>query len=242
MPSALPGRDAHAVQSWWNPDNLLQSPSYSTISHKSDPTYSHPFPPRRQDVGNIHSWWKPECLLQNRPHSTSTQESSIGDAPASAILHGPKSPSHSHRHSNHAGFRGVERADKSRSPPPRTAQPAVKSVGSSRTQRNAFKHIVGSQDSPPARRTRGDSVVLKDEAFIRRNMHVPTQEDYPSVNALVFKQPQNTINNLVQQNTLEQASIGSGRRGFKSTLGSPLLGIEAVEGQGTSKVLRLDSS
>ena len=246
MPSAMPGKDIQAIQSWWNPDSLLQSPPLSTISHKSNLRYSHHLSPQRQDTHTIHhtihSWWKPGNLLQNRPHSTSTQESSIGAASASAILHGPKSPSKSHRQSNHTGYGGPKGAENLRYPPPRTAQTAMEGARSPSARNHGRKRIAGAQDSPRARRRWENSVALKDEAYIRRSMHVPTQEDYPSLKTKVFKDLKNVMNSRVRDGTLKKTFRDLGRGVFRYTLSCTSQGIEAVDGEGTSKVLRSDPS
>lgn len=179
MPSAMPGRDVHAIHS-------------------------------------IHWWWKPENLLQNRPHSTSTQESSIGDASASAILHGPKPPSQSHRQSNFI--------------------PMAQDSNQARRRR---KDPVALKLKAYGRR---DSVALKDEAYIRSTMHVPTQEDYPSIKASIFKIPNDAISAHVKNGILAKELKVSKSGVFQSIISCNSLGIEAVEGEGTRKVLRSDSS
>lgn len=192
MPSAMPGRDVHAIHS-------------------------------------IHWWWKPENLLQNRPHSTSTQESSIGDASASAILHGPKPPSQSHRQSNF-----IPMAQDSNQARRRRKDPvALKDKAYGRRDSVALK------DKAYGRR---DSVALKDDAYIRSTMHVPTQEDYPSIKASVFKTPNDAISAHVQNGFLAKELKVSKSGVFQSIISCNSLGIEAVEGEGTRKVLRSDSS
>ena len=241
MPSAMPGRDIQVIQSWWNPDNLLQSPPPSTISHKSNLRYSHHLSPQRQDTHTIHSWWNPGNLLQNRPHSTSAQESSIGDASASAILHGPKSPSKSHRQPNYNGSGGLKGAQNLRSPSPRTARTAIEGARSPNARNNGPKRIARAQTFL-SQRHRENSVTLKDEAYIRRTMHVPTQEDYPSLKTTVFKDLKGVMNSRVQDGTLKKIFRDCARGVIRSTISCTWLGIEPVAGEGTSKVLRSDPS
>ena len=52
----------------------------------------------------------------------------------------------------------------------------------------------------PARRSRHEQpkVILKDEAYIRRTMHVPTSQDYPDAPKGIFKLPKQAINNGTQ--------------------------------------------
>ena len=217
MPSAVAGRDGHSIQSWWNPDNLLQSSPHSTISHKSNSISrcSHPLSPQHQDVHTIHSRWKPENLLQNRPRSTSTQKSSIGDAHASAILHGPKSPSQSHRQSN-----------------------VIARAQDSNQARRTRKGSVALKDKAYGRR---DSVALKDDAYIRSTMNVPTQKDYPSIKALIFKSPSEAISTHVRDGIFAKKFKLSKSGVFQCIISCHSLGIEA-EGEGTRKVFRSDSS
>ncbi|KAL8792851.1 MAG: hypothetical protein Q9195_004580 [Heterodermia aff. obscurata] len=98
-----------------------------------------------------------------------------------------------------------------------------------------FNRTTGVQDSPPARRRRKDPVALKDEAFIRGNMHVPTQEDYPKLKARIFKLPKEAINLYVRDGTLKKESRGLGRGVIQYTISCDELDIGKVEGEGTSK-------
>ena len=236
----------HAIQSWWNPDTLLQSPPYSTISHRSTSTCSRPLSPQRQDVGTILSWWKPENLLQNRPHnrpqSTYAQESSSGDSRASAILHGAKSPSRSHPQSNYNGSGRFKRAEESRSAPPRTAQ-IVGKYDPRHAHKKGLKQNIGAQYSPQAQRSRKNSVVLKDEAYIRRTMHVPTEADYPALKARIFQNPKSTIHDHIGHGILKRNFKALGSDGVRCTISCDSLGIGVVEGmgEGTKKVSRSDS-
>ena len=57
-----------------------------------------------------------------------------------------------------------------------------------------------SLDQRPARRNRHEQpkLVLKDEAYIRRTMHVPTSQDYPGAPKNIFKAPKTSINDGIQ--------------------------------------------
>ena len=50
----------------------------------------------------------------------------------------------------------------------------------------------------PARRQRGNATELKDEAYIRSSMHIPTPQEYPDAPAFIFKTPKGTIHNSAQ--------------------------------------------
>ena len=45
----------------------------------------------------------------------------------------------------------------------------------------------------PARRNRGNGPELKDEAYIRSNMRIPTPQDYPNAPQNIFKTPKASI-------------------------------------------------
>ena len=213
-----------AIQSWWKSDNLLQS---SPHSHKSGSRHSRLL--SSQHVRTIHSSGKIGNMLQNRPH---TPESSFGDARASAILHGPKSPNQLDNQPGHDRARRLRKAEGLRSPPPSTAQTARKGVRSNKGRKRRTRPHASSR----GRRRGEDSVELEDEAYIRRTMHVPTKEDYPTLKASTFEQPKGKIYRLVTDGTLEKELNRSRGGVFTSTISGKSLGIGAVKGESTSKV------
>ena len=215
-----------AIQSWWNPDILLQS------------RYSRPLSPQRQDLRTIHSSRKLENLYQNRP----TQESSSGDARASAILHGPKPTSRPHQQPNHNRPRGLEGAGKSRPTPPKTAQTGRQGVRDSHAQNKVPVRTTKPRGSPPVQQRRKDPVALKDEVYFRKTMHIPTQEDYPNLKASIFQNPLGTIESCLSNGTFAQEVKKSAPGVFQCTFTCNGLDIEPVTGEGFTKVSQLNFS
>lgn len=50
----------------------------------------------------------------------------------------------------------------------------------------------------PARRQRGNDPDLKDEAYVRSTMHIPTPQEYPDAPQDIFKNPKSSIYNIAQ--------------------------------------------
>ena len=66
---------------------------------------------------------------------------------------------------------------------------------SSRTRKRKATASLG---RPSARRQRGNTPELKDEAYIRSTMHMPTPEQYPGAPSNVFKHPKDSIHSLTR--------------------------------------------
>ena len=255
MPSALPRRDVHAVQSWWSPENLLQNRPHSSSSHETTSKHSSASGPPEKQHHTVQSRWKPENLLQNRSHSTATQESRAEDSRASAILHGQRSTSKSQQPTNHDRNQVEQRNLKSNAAPEITVQrlPFRRTSSSQHVSRTmersrqdrermqGMKRKAGASDTPPAQRRRqgpAAPVELKDEAYIRRTMHVPTQEDYPMLKTGIFAQLKQSLHNALQdvdfsKNTRPLRGIDA----FQCTISCSALELVAIEGEGTSKVI-----
>ena len=223
-----------AIQSWWKSDNLLQS---SPHSHKLGSRHSRLL--SSQHVRTIHSSGKIENMLQNRPH---TPESSFGDARASAILHGPKSPNQLDNQPGHDRSRGLRKAEGLRSPPPSTARTAMKGVPYSNGPNKGLKRKTRPHASSRGHQRGEDSVELEDEAYIRRTMHIPTRKDYPTLKASIFNESKGRIYQLVMEGTLEKELNKSPGGVFTSTISGKSFGIGAVKGESTSKVSWSDAS
>lgn len=56
----------------------------------------------------------------------------------------------------------------------------------------------------PATRQRGDAPKLKDEAYIRKTMRIPTPQEYPDAPQNFFKTPKATIYNLAHNRGLAE--------------------------------------
>ncbi len=56
----------------------------------------------------------------------------------------------------------------------------------------------------PATRQRGDAPKLKDEAYIRKTMRIPTPQEYPDAPQNFFKTPKATIYNLTHNRGLAE--------------------------------------
>ena len=256
MPSALPPRDVLAVQSWWSPENLLQNRSHSSSSRGTSNKHSSAAGPPEKHLHTVHSWWKPENLLQNRSHSTATQESRVEDSRASAMLHGQRSTKKFHQPTNHDRDRGESGNLKSNAAPPGTvqrlplkktptSQHLIRTVdGSPRRDRRRMqgtKRKAGESDIPPAQRRRqlpAAPVELKDEAYLRRTMHVPTQELYPMLKDDIFAMPKQSLHNALQDVDFSKNTRRlRGSDAFQCTMSCSALELVAIEGEGTSKVI-----
>lgn len=250
MPSALPRRDVLAVQSWWSPENLLQNRLHSSSSQRSRAEHDCASDPPNQDLHTVKSWWKPENLLQNRSYSTSTQEPRAEDSRASAMLHGQKAASQSHQPTNHDRAQVEQRNAKSNGQPPSIVQRTPSRRHGSRTMENhmrdrfrsqGVKRKAGASDTSSAQRRRAGPaapVELKDEAYIRRTMHVPTREDYPMLNDGIFAHLKQSLNNATQDMDFSKSTrtlLGGGA--FRCTISCSALELVAIEGEGSSKVM-----
>lgn len=255
MPSALPRRGVLAVQSWWSPENLLQNRPHSSSSHGTKAEHSSASGPSEKHLHTVQSWWKPENLLQNRSYSTATQESRVEDSRASAMLHGQRSTSKSHQPTNHDRNQGEQRNLESNAAAPGTVQRlplrktsslhhASRTMEGSRRDRQqmqGMKRKAGASDTPPAQRLRqgpAAPVELKDEAYFRRTMHVPTQEVYPMLKDSIFAQPKQSLHNALQDVDFSKNTRPlRGSDAFQCTISCSALDLVAIEGEGTSKVI-----
>lgn len=80
---------------------------------------------------------------------------------------------------------------------PGSKQSSKSSKKQSRSEKFSNKRkATASLSDRPARRKRGDASALKDEAYIRSNMRIPTPQDYPNAPQNIFKTPKVSIYNV----------------------------------------------
>ena len=154
------------------------------------------------------SWRGPK---QNRYRSTSQDLKSVpNDERIAAMLHGKnrnggeKEASNRHPPSHAASNPSIQH---SAATSPHTAQNSTQShQRSDRTHKNFQREqpifssrkrkAAASLSQRPARRQRGNAPELKDEAYIRNTMHMPTPQEYPDAPKDVFKNPKVSIYNV----------------------------------------------
>jgi hypothetical protein len=94
----------------------------------------------------------------------------------------------------------------------------------------------------PAQRQRGNQHALrpemKDEAYMRRTMHIPTPEDYPNVSPRLFKSLKESLNDATQGLAKLEFDVKElTNDAFRCTLHYKSAAHEAVvDGEGRSKV------
>ena len=138
---------------------------------------------------------------QNR-YSSTGQELNFahGDERMAAMLHGKEkirggkvafketplehAPSQPSRHGTHNSMQ----SKKGR------IEPHWETRGSARKKRE--KAAAASQSEPTAKRQRSNAPKLKDEAYIRSIMRMPTPQDYPSLPQDTFKTPKSSMFNV----------------------------------------------
>lgn len=117
-------------------------------------------------------------------------------------------------------------------------------------QREAFKEVsrkrrADSSKDLPIRRKRGGSgfhqprsMHLRDEAWLRKEIHVPTTSDYPDVPEKFFKQPKSSLFDAIQGlSDLKSTFTTLAREVYLCTLRYESLARNVVvEGEGRSKV------
>ena len=196
----------------------------------------------RKDVLSSTSWRNSKPLSHKRQASTIQESLHNGDDPrASAILHGKKeAKDHSQRPSNH------DRSSKS------TLSSHATNLGNNSTKapqqhvldrrkRNRDSEVLA--DTRPARRQRASALStgeLKDVAYIRRTMQVPTSKNYPNLKRQIFDNPKAYFHDALQGSaSFEPDYTSIGRDLFRCTLSSNFSQSEVTEvtiGEGRSKV------
>ena len=114
-------------------------------------------------------------------------------------------------------------------------------------QRQAFKashkrHADFSRDQPSRKRRGGPqqqrNIDLKDEAWLRKEMHVPTKSDYPDMPEIFFKEPKaGLVNATMGLVNLSSNFVNLAHEIFRCTLRYESVARNmVVEGEGRSKV------
>ena len=122
---------------------------------------------------------------------------------------------------------------------PSSSQDQSRSLGVSK--RKSASH----DDQRIARRQRGVEMAsrkkssdFRDEAWLRKKMHIPTTTDYPDLPRNLFKEPKAYLGNAVQGlATLKSTFSALAEQSFRCMLRyESVVRAEAVEGDGRSKV------
>ena len=179
------------------------------------------------------------------------------------MLHGHKPKSESHRLSNHdrspaeqrTGYPPLKSTKPSEQPLPKGVRKSDQTngqakIGSLGMESRGQKRKAGRVKEPPARRRRKNVAITKDAietmdtSYVRKTMHIPTQEDYPSLPVTVFEHPKQAIHDALQgpvaviSKVHEQISNGRIKRCLLSCVD---LDIQDVIGEGISKVMSYTS-
>ena len=94
--------------------------------------------------------------------------------------------------SNHSGVpshHGAQTSTQSKQSSKSTKKQTMREQAAASRKRKA----TASLSDRPARRKRGNGQELKDEAYIRSNMRIPTPQDYPNAPPNIFKTPKVSI-------------------------------------------------
>ena len=187
-------------------------------------------------------------LKQQRQNSSTQEMKWMHDSERiSAVLHGK--PAKLASASNHVG--GASKNQNRVSHRPQTEQqsqpPRQKQQGrQSRTEKEPLtskkRKAEASLNQRPAQRQRGNQHALRpeirDEAYMRRTMHIPTPEDYPNVTPRLFKSIKESLNDVTQGlANLEFDVKDLTNDVYRCTLRYKSAAHEAVvDGEGRSKV------
>ena len=204
---------------------------------------------RSSNLRSLRAWRQYE---QARPKSTLQEANGHNDNErAAAVLHGRVSQhSSSYQDHSHAiapaslqeNKRQVDFSDPDPSP---QSHPANRKNHSFRlipqSQGKKRKAASHPEERPPRRNRQQQSHIpnnLKDEAYVRRTMHVPTAQDYPQAPKGIFKAPKETITNGIQGLATMRSNFTSLAKDiWRCTLSYESAShTEVVEGEGRSKV------
>ncbi len=220
-----------------------------------------PYVAHNRVVLALPSWRR---LKQERQSSTAQESSSVQDGErTSAILHGKtKGQGLVGKESTSNDTSDVRKSRAASTVCQRDAKPQkVKAVNPSEPASNSSRrHRVHSSVKPalpgssgkrkadnstsqrPARRRRGGQdaahLELKDEAYIRKTMHVPVPEDYPNLPANLFRNIKGSIHDAIQGFAELQSDIKVlTDQVFQTTLRfTSAVHNEVVIGEGRTKV------
>ena len=209
------------------------------------------------DILSLPSWRssrQAQPIHQRRLQSTA-QESRLWDdnVVPPAVLHG-RNPNPTENNPSKSGER-AQASETSKSS--RTqSQPSLTSVPHRRSRRGtitttpttltrAKRQAAMSPAPPPAQRARTEAPTeLRDEAYIRKHMHVPTLKMYPELPPSLFEHPKESIHNTLQKIAiLSSAYTPLARENFGCSVTCRFVDenrVEVVHAQGSSKVIALD--
>lgn len=210
MPSAVHSRNLLTFQPWRGPkQNRYRSSGQELKSVQNDERIA--------------------AMLHGKKRNGGVEEASKGDPPAHAasnptIQHSVATSHHTAQTSTQSNQRG-NRTQKNF----QREQPSVPS---------RKRKAVASLSQRPARRQRGNAPELKDEAYIRSTMRMPTPQEYPDAPKDVFKNPKASIYNVAGQGIAECRSefIALAQGAYQCTAYyNSAMQNQAVVGEGRTK-------
>lgn len=210
----------------------------------------------RRDIMAATSWRRPKVPQQRQASTAQEAIGNDGDQSASAILHGSKGartdsrlPSNHDRsskqtpqarpstsqsqHSHQKGARHIMVNDALRT----KDQNSPRHTG--KRQREPERHG-GSRLSKTPRVEPDANGKLKDSAYVRRTMHVPTSKDYPNAKSAVFQNPKNQLSNALHGSLQPEYTRFGKSEFFRCTLSCTYFKSDPAEvtiGEGTIKVI-----
>ncbi|KAL9128506.1 MAG: hypothetical protein Q9217_002832 [Psora testacea] len=191
MAPAFQQRKVSALQSW---SNAQQSRQRSTLQEVSTHNVG-------RTAAMLHGRGKREGekMLKKTSGTTqmpspSTSRQTLAMPNASSERHSPKSSPYPPASGWNPKLHVHGQPNSSRSKSSHQHHPQTNVTGTKKRKAEA------SGDRRPARRTRHEQpkISLKDEAYIRRTMHVPTSQDYPDAPKDIFKAPKQSLMNGTQ--------------------------------------------
>ena len=171
MPSTLPSRGGFTFQPWRHSD---QSPYSST----------------GQDLKAVHNYERMAAMLhgkkRNGGEKLAPKRPPLGHASSMPSLNQSTAPSRN----------DTRKSAQSNRPTKGSSKRIDRWQGRGNINRRRKAEIFESQRS--AKRQRIDAPELKDEAYIRMTMQIPTPQEYPNLPHHVFKNPRRSIINVTQ--------------------------------------------
>lgn len=176
-----------------------------TLRTRTKPSFVHP-----RNAPTLQPWRGPK---QNRYSSTEQGLKTIqNDERIAAMLHGKrrrgedkeisKRPPPAHASSNASPHQLATPSHHNDHTSTLLKKSNDRTQKQSRWEQTAFgsrkRKATASLSQRPARRQRGNAPQLKDEAYIRSSMHIPTPQEYPDAPQNVFKSPKATLQNRAQ--------------------------------------------
>lgn len=139
------------------------------------------------------------------------------------------------------GARGSAQSEQPRKKPFWQERGSTRKRREKKTAKRESAHVA-SLGEPIAERRRSNAPELKDEAYIRRTMRMPTPQDYPSLPPNVFKAPKSSILNVAHGRQLAEcrsAFVELARNVYQCTVYyKSAMHSEAVVGEGRTEASR----